>query len=98
MAKLSWLMLMGLLLSGPVLADTFKVFPEPKLDRYRVDWCYKLNESCGRPAADHFCRLKGFKKARQYEVAHNIGLTRVMSDGYICRHKDCDGFKFIQCW
>lgn len=86
-----------LMLSLNVYAEPFYTFNEPKLDGYRIDWCLAWNDACGRPAADYYCRLKGFSKAREYTIAHNIGLTYVMRDKQVCRYSHCDGFKWIQC-
>lgn len=97
MAKFSLTLLLGLCLLGQAAAEKYRVYTEPQIGRYRVDWCFALNEACGRMAADQFCQLKGFRKARDYKIEHNIGLSIIMSNRQICRHKDCDGFKWIRC-
>jgi hypothetical protein len=72
----------------------------PIYQNYRVDSCLSLNRQCGQPAADAWCRAKGFAKAIDWAVDHDIGATTptyLMGDQGLCDHTLCDGFKYITC-
>ena len=75
-------------------------FVNPSVEGYRVDWCERLGAGCGKPAADAFCRLKGFTQSTRHVVARHIGAqspTRTLGAGEICNAPECDGFKSISC-
>ena len=75
-------------------------FTNPSLGGYRLDWCRSWAAECGQPAADAFCRAKGYSRAIGYAPAHDIGAstpTRVFSTGQICDQAFCDGFSSITC-
>jgi len=75
-------------------------FSLPIYQNYRVDSCLSLNRQCGKPAADAWCRAKGFAKAIDWAVDHDIGATTptyIMGDQGLCDHALCDGFKYITC-
>ena len=69
-------------------------------DGYRVDFCLSWGAECGAPAADAFCRMRGFQSASSYDQARNIGATtptRTLSDRRICNQAHCDGFSSVTC-
>lgn len=75
-------------------------FSLPIYQNYRVDSCLYLNQQCGQPAADAWCRAKGFAKAIDWAVDHDIGATTstyCMGDQRLCDHALCDGFLYITC-
>lgn len=75
-------------------------FSLPIYQNYRVDSCLYLNRQCGEPAADAWCRGKGFEKAIDWEIDHDIGATTptyLMGDQGLCDYALCDGFKYITC-
>ena len=63
----------------------------------RLDWCLSWATDCGKPAADAYCDWKGFSKSSDFQIAPDIGLTRIISSGQVCSDPGCDGFKFITC-
>lgn len=91
-----------LIQSAPAFAETRTYF-KPKYGGFRLDWCFTWAQNCGRPVADHYCQIKGFKRALQYKIAHNVGVpnyvrTRLISPGGgLCNAYFCDSFKYIQC-
>lgn len=102
--------LMGiLLLSGAidlnsvVLAQGGKVFKNPTIEGYRLDWCLRWGKQCGKPAANAWCSRKMGKAdgyVIKWKIDPNIGnsfTTYVMADKKICNKKFCDGFKWIEC-
>lgn len=72
-------------------------YRKPKIDGYRLDWCYKWAEDCGRRAANRFCRRKGHYYEVGFRIDANIGRTKILSSGRICRQDSCDGFKYVRC-
>lgn len=82
-----------------------KTFYGPSYDNYMLDYCRVWGEECGKPAADEFCKLKGFKSSVSFKKLDGIGSegvqTKVISDCRVCvagqNHEDCDAFAFITC-
>ncbi len=62
-----------------------------------LDWCLKWGTDCGKPSADYFCQKKGFRKSVKYKKAEDIGDTKIMKTGQLCKGKTCDGFAYIEC-
>ncbi len=77
-----------------------QVFVKPKQQGMRLDLCVNWGEGCGQPAANAFCKAKGWDHAASYAVANNIGQfvpTRLIGTGAVCDQDFCDGFKVITC-
>ena len=77
-----------------------QTFKKPKTGSYRIDWCYKWAKQCGEPAANKYCKAKGYDSASDFSKAEDIGddfPTKVLGTGQICDDESCDGFKFITC-
>jgi len=77
-----------------------KTFRYPTINGYRLDWCRKWAQDCGKGAADAFCRKMGYTEAIAFEEDNDIGArspTYVIDDGKICNQSFCDGFKYITC-
>ena len=75
-------------------------YVKPKWNGNRLDLCLNWAQGCGKPAADAFCKTKGFVKATGYSIDHDIGAatpTRLISTGALCDMGFCDGFKGIKC-
>lgn len=92
-----WLISMLCVLLCNIVSAQPVVYEKPKIEYYRVDWCFKWNEQCGPPAAAAFCKSHGHSRAVDFAVDHDIGLTRVLSNQQVCRAPHCDGFKYIVC-
>jgi hypothetical protein len=64
----------------------------------RLDWCLNWATDCGKPVADTFCKRKGFSQgAASFEIAADIGSTRLIGTGAVCDQPFCDGFAHITC-
>ena len=77
-----------------------RVFHNPKIGGLRLDWCRFWARQCGAPAANTFCRMRGYRRAIAWQKATDIGRwvpTRVIATGQVCRGNFCDGFRFITC-
>jgi hypothetical protein len=75
-----------------------KRFAVPRLNHYRVDFCYETNKQCGRRAANAFCMYMGYAKARHFERETKVLATRTLSQGALCFGESCSGFKNIICY
>ncbi|MFC4350609.1 trypsin-like serine protease [Fodinicurvata halophila] len=83
-----------------VQAPASKIFRKPEYGGYRVDWCRRWGNDCGKPAADAFCVLAGYDEATAQSSALNIGdrsPTYVIGAGRVCSDESCDGFARIVC-
>ena len=77
-----------------------KTFYKPTHGGDRLDLCMNWGQGCGKPAANAFCKAKGYDKTTGYSVDHNIGLTsptRLIGTGAVCDQGFCDGFKKVTC-
>ncbi len=84
---------------GPVLPQT-RTFLAPRIGGVRLDWCRFWARQCGAPAANAFCRARGYRRAVAYRKAVDVGRwepTRVIGSGRICSGSFCDGFRRITC-
>lgn len=72
-------------------------FREPRINGFRLDWCYSWGKECGQPTADEFCRRQGFKSALRFEQVRGVGPTQVISTGEICSVPACAAFLYITC-
>ena len=62
----------------------------------RLDVCAYLGSSCGRIAANGYCRIQGYQRARGFGHEH-ANPTRVLNSGQWCRVPSCAAFKYIDC-
>jgi len=71
-------------------------FENPRVNGQVVDRCLNWGSNCEMPAADNFCRQKGFSAAASFEFA-NMRPTLVVGDDKICNEDMCQGFTTITC-
>ena len=90
--------------SWPVPAgavETSQSFAAPVIKDFRLDWCRNWGVACGGPAAELFCKEKGFDKATRWSIEPNVGArgipTLVFGDGRLCQGPNCSGFRVIVC-
>jgi hypothetical protein len=77
-------------------------FKKPRLARGapRVDWCLNWGRDCGRPAANAFCRRKGYDRAKSFRKDPSVKTTTLVQGARrTCngRARHCDAFKRIRC-
>ena len=88
------------LAAGGTASAVEQIFPKPKQGPNRLDWCLNWGTDCGKPAADAFCKAKGFDNSAGFNMAADIGAltpTRLITTGAVCDEAYCDGFTFIKC-
>jgi hypothetical protein len=81
-------------------AAASQTFAYPVYDIYRLNYCLRWGSDCGAPAADAWCRAKGFGGAADFAVDKNIGAvfpTIVLGEERVCAQFVCDGFAEITC-
>jgi hypothetical protein len=86
--------------AAPVKPNVIRRYHKPSVGSHRVDACLNWGTGCGAPAAEAFCKSKGFARATSFELAYNIGAetpTLVLGDNKVCNVADCDGFSLIVC-
>ena len=72
-------------------------FVFPRVNHYRVAWCYQHDRECGERAAYSFCRREGYSKAKQYKIQKKLPATQSLGDQQLCFGQDCTGFASITC-
>ncbi|MEM6460632.1 MAG: hypothetical protein AAF724_01810 [Pseudomonadota bacterium] len=81
--------------------ETTQTFNAPTINGIRLDWCRLYGRQCGAPAAELFCRSRGFTRAVDFSIDPRIGVfgvpTVVFGDGRLCRSRACSGFQQITC-
>ncbi len=77
--------------TGPV-----GIFQNPTHQGYRIDRCLTWGQDCDKPAADRFCRDKGFTGASSWQWEH-VKPTLVLGDGKVCDADFCGAFSRIEC-
>ena len=76
-----------------------RVFANPVWKGFRLDVCAQWGANCGKPAADAFCRSKGYSESLHAEADAQPGnaSTRVIGTDQICNGSFCTGFQQIIC-
>ena len=75
-------------------------YDRPRINGYRLDWCREWAQNCGKPAADAFCRARGFRRSDGFSKDNDVGgydPTQIITSGQICADSGCDSFGHIQC-
>lgn len=82
----------------PIRRPTTKIFYKPKIGNLRLDVCLKLNQDCGKPAADAFCQSMGYQRALSCKLdTERSTPTFVIGTHTICNQSFCKGFEMIEC-
>jgi hypothetical protein len=75
-----------------------ELFARPMASAYtRIDWCLTWATDCGQPAADAFCRMKGFDKAASFNRLANVPPTITLRDARTCDAPGCDAIADVTC-
>ena len=82
-------------MTSAALADV-RTFSNPRIGGGRLDWCLQWSAACGKPAADAYCRSRGFAGALNFSKATGVGRT-VLISGTGCNGATCAGFRHITC-
>jgi hypothetical protein len=82
--------------AGPTGGTGTTTITMPKVGGTAVDWCLNYGTACGKPAADAYCRLRGFAGAAQFQTAP-MKATFVLGDRKKCQNATCYGLSSVQC-
>jgi hypothetical protein len=86
------------MVAGVASAEVTK-FNQPKFKGNALDWCLTWATDCGKPAADAYCKNKGYETAQKFNKWEDIGEpTYVFGSGQICNQEECDSFTSISCF
>jgi hypothetical protein len=75
-------------------ADTRVFIIANNADGYGIDRCLAAGESCGKAAANSYCRAREFAQAVSYR---KIDRDDIIPATGACRGADCDDFVAIEC-
>lgn len=73
-------------------------FVLPRLDNFRLDWCYEDGKGCGKKVANSFCRIMGYTESHDYKLDNKVYASREIGNGKLCFGKNCRGFSYINCY
>jgi hypothetical protein len=80
-----------------VACEADGVFRDPKVNGYALDVCRMWGAQCGKPAADAFCKSRGFEGSIDYAVRNDSPPTWVIDSGQICSEPYCDRIVLVTC-
>ena len=67
----------------------------PKGGNARLDHCFTLGKNCGQTAANKYCEMLGYQRAKSFTTEH-VTSTQTMH-GQKCSGSVCVAFKEINC-
>ena len=67
----------------------------PKGGNARLDHCFTLGKNCGQTAANKYCEMLGYQRAKSFTTEH-VNPTQTMH-GEKCSGSVCVAFKEINC-
>lgn len=84
----------------PVQAYAYRerTYVLPRVEKYRIDWCYENGKGCGKKVANSFCRRLGFARAINYKQDIAVYASREIGDGRLCFGDSCKGFSSVTCY
>jgi hypothetical protein len=85
-----------LMASAGQAGATVRNFFFPEWEGIRLNACLSDPQSCGKPAADAFCRMKGFDTALLFQREASA-VTRIIGTDLFCKGPDCMAFRQIKC-
>lgn len=78
-------------------------FNNPRYDGQALDFCLMNGKGCGDGAAHAFCRMHGYKRAKDQvrrSITNSYETTLRIGDRFVCderRGHSCDSFSYIKC-
>ena len=85
-----------LMVSAGNAGATVRNFFFPEWNGIRLNACLSDNKACGKPAADAFCRMKGFDAALLFQREASEEASTIGTD-QVCKGPDCMVFRQIKC-
>jgi hypothetical protein len=78
-----------------------RAYSNPKLRGQAVDACLADQTTCGKAAADAFCRLQGYRHALSFRMQQDllqISTSVVIDSGRLLRGPEARPFQMVKCW
>jgi hypothetical protein len=73
-------------------------YTHPRMNHYRIAWCYKEHSGCGHRAASSFCRRMGYRIAKSFKKELNVPATQSLGEQKLCFGSECNGFASVTCY
>jgi hypothetical protein len=80
----------------PPAQEMSKVFNNPTIDGFALDYCREWEANCGSPAAYAYCYKKGYLKAVTFSYRKGPP-TKVINGGQVCNQPFCDRITSVTC-
>jgi hypothetical protein len=100
-----WLMLLAVVpvfhFSSSDAAAAARSYSSPTHLGQQIHRCLADGTTCGKPAADAFCKLQGFDSALNFRLQHDpaqISTTIVIDSGQRLRAPEAEPFQMVKCW
>jgi hypothetical protein len=98
-----YLVPLGLFMVLPFFAaaqaqPTVRTYFSPQLDGYLANACLSDGTSCGKPAADAWCRKNGWMTAMTFQRDRKPVTSRIVDSGELCSGPACTPFRQIKCY
>ncbi len=74
-----------------------KLYRNPTIGRYGLDYCREYTKECGQPAADAFCIQNGWDYAKSFRIKRDTPPTKTIGDKKSCTHDGCDRIVNVKC-
>jgi hypothetical protein len=88
----------GLLAAAQPAAAAVRTYFSPEIDGYLAGACLADGRTCGKPAADAWCRAKGWYTALIFQRDSAPAVTRLVDSGELCAGPACIAFRQIKCF
>jgi hypothetical protein len=75
-----------------------KIFKQPRVGKVRLNCCLKMNQECGKPAADEYCRSIGYQRSSSCKMDNNgCSPTFLIGTKSVCNQPFSKGFEEVEC-
>ena len=72
-------------------------YSQPTQDGRAISACLANGSSCGKPAADQFCKLAGYEESILF-ARERVNTALVLDSETICTGESCEAFTRIKCY
>jgi hypothetical protein len=91
------LLALALLLTATTAEASTRSYFSPKADGIVIGACLADGTSCGKVAADAFCKKEGFAESILF-ARESVTTARILDSGAMCEGARCEAFKRIKCY
>ena len=95
-ARIALVLTATIFLSSPVTAGV-RAFFSPTVGGMPVAACLTESDTCGKPAADAFCRSEGYDRSVLFE-RRPASAARTLGSGETCSGGTCTAFHQVKCF